>query len=64
MFGKILQDLKTKAKIRTSLSSQLTDNVANRFSTIIEDVQKINKKVSWLISAAVEPRYNALRYNM
>ena len=45
MFSKIIFDLKSKAKIRTFLSTRLTENVTNRFSTIIDDVQRINKKV-------------------
>ena len=46
LFNKVLHDLKAKAKIRTTFSSRLTENMANRFSMMIEDVQRVNKKVN------------------
>jgi hypothetical protein len=45
IFSRILQDLKARAKIRSFMATRLSENMANRFATIIEDVQRVNKKV-------------------
>ncbi|CAB4019309.1 SLIT-ROBO Rho GTPase-activating 1-like [Paramuricea clavata] len=44
IFSRILQDLKSRAKIRSFMASRVSENMANRFATIIEDVQRVNKK--------------------
>ena len=46
IFSRILQDLKSRAKIRVFMATRLSENMSNRFGMIIEDVQRVNKKVS------------------
>ena len=46
IFSRILQDLKSRAKIRSFMATRLSENMANRFATLIEDVQRVNKKVA------------------
>ena len=48
IFSRILQDLKSRAKARLVMGTRLSENMASRFSTIIEDVQRVNKKVCHL----------------
>ena len=44
IFSRILQDLKSRAKIRSFMATRLSENMANRFATLVEDVQRVNKK--------------------
>ena len=45
IFSRIIQDLKSRAKVRSFMATRLSESMSNRFTMIIEDVQRVNKKV-------------------
>lgn len=53
IFGRMIQDFKQRTKNRLFIATRVTENMVNRFTTLIEDVQRVNKRVTkWHLSIA------------